>query len=76
VINFQHDPLTCAIALGWRDGVIIESLPLQLREQDGYLHTNIGTGSKLTRMVTGIDGGKFNQMWFDLVATLQYNITG
>ena len=24
IINFQHDPLTCAIALGWNDGVEIQ----------------------------------------------------
>ena len=23
IINFQHDPLACAIALGWSDGVEI-----------------------------------------------------
>ncbi len=30
IINFQHDPLACAIALGWRDGVEISELPLKL----------------------------------------------
>ncbi|HYU74171.1 MAG TPA: nucleoside hydrolase, partial [Ktedonobacteraceae bacterium] len=30
IINFQHDPLACAIALGWQEGVEIETVPLQL----------------------------------------------
>lgn len=29
IINFQHDPLTCAVALGWA-GVTVETLPLAL----------------------------------------------
>lgn len=76
IINFQHDPLACAIALGWRDGVVIESLPLVLRERDGWLHEIIERGGKMTRIVTRIDASKFNQFWFDLVTALQYNITG
>src|SRR5688572_11288435 len=30
IINFQHDPLACAIALGWNEGVEIEELGIVL----------------------------------------------
>src|SRR5262249_46833099 len=36
IINFQHDPLTCAVALGW-GGVTVEPLPLTLALEDGWL---------------------------------------
>jgi purine nucleosidase len=71
IINFQHDPLACAIALGWRDGVVIESLPLVLRKIDGWLHETVESGGKFTRIVTQIDGNRFNQFWFDLMTTPQ-----
>jgi hypothetical protein len=28
-INFQHDPLACAIALGWDEGVEVREIPLK-----------------------------------------------
>ena len=33
-INFQHDALACAIALGWNDGVEIREIPLELEVKD------------------------------------------
>jgi len=38
IISFLHDPLACAIALGWNEGVEIAELPLILEEKDGWLH--------------------------------------
>jgi inosine-uridine nucleoside N-ribohydrolase len=37
IINFQHDPLACAIALGWNEGVEIQEIPLVLEVIDGWL---------------------------------------
>jgi purine nucleosidase len=67
-INFQHDSLACAVALGWRDGVEITDLPLVLTEEDGWLVERIDTAKgKPTRVVTKIDPARFNQFWFDTV---------
>jgi len=41
IINFQHDPLACAVALGWNDGVDIAELPLLLEEKEGWLYEHI-----------------------------------
>ena len=63
IINFQHDALACAIALGWRDGVEIEELPLVVEEKDGWLHESIDPKGKPIRVVTKVDGARFNEFW-------------
>jgi purine nucleosidase len=68
IINFQHDPLACAIALGWHDGVEISELPLKLAVEDGWLVQRIADGGKPTRIVTRVNGAKFSQSWLDMVA--------
>ena len=67
IINFQHDPLACAIALGWREGVRIETLPLRIEEQDGWLVERIHPAGKPVKVVTAIDGDRFNQFWLRTV---------
>ena len=66
-INFQHDPLAVAIALGWRDGVQIETLPLQTEVQDGRLQQSVAATGRPPRVVTHIDGDRFNRFWLDMV---------
>ena len=65
IINFQHDPLACAIALGWDEGIEIKELPLILEEKDGLLTEFIHTSGKPTRIVTKVDGARFNKFWID-----------
>jgi purine nucleosidase len=63
IINFQHDPLACAIALGWNEGIEIEEIPLILEEKDDFLHERIHPTGKLVRVVTKVDGPRFNEFW-------------
>jgi inosine-uridine nucleoside N-ribohydrolase len=67
IINFLHDPLSCAIALGWREGIEMKKLPLILEEKDGWLHERIDSAGKPTRVVTKIDGTRFNEFWLDKI---------
>src|SRR5215208_1349258 len=67
IINFLHDPLACAIALGWSEGVKIEELPIILEEKDGWLHERIDPPGKRTRIVTRIDGPRFNEFWLEKI---------
>jgi purine nucleosidase len=67
IINFLHDPLACAIALGWSAGVEIEKVPLILEEKDGWLHERIDPLGKPIRVVTKIDGRRFNQFWLNKI---------
>src|SRR5881227_297549 len=68
VINFQHDSLACAIALGWNEGVEISEIPLTFEVKDGWLHEVVDDSGKLTRVVTRVDGDRFNQHWLSTVA--------
>ena len=67
MINFLHDPLACAIALGWNDRVEIEEPPLILEEKDRWLYERIDPSEKPVRIVTKIDGTRFNQFWLNKI---------
>jgi inosine-uridine nucleoside N-ribohydrolase len=67
IINFQHDPLACAIALGWNEGVEIEEIPLLLEEKDGWLYERIDPAGRPVRVVTKIDGPRFNDFWLEKI---------
>ena len=67
IINFQHDSLACAIALGWDDGVEMEEHPLLVEEQDGWLTERIAASGKPARIVTKVDGSRFNEFWLNQV---------
>lgn len=67
IINFQHDPLACAIALGWHEGVEIEAVPLKFEVRNGYLYEIPDSSGIATRIVTKVDGDTFNEYWRDLI---------
>lgn len=66
IINFQHDSLACAVALGW-NGAKIELLPLELEIRDGWLYEKVSESGKQTPVVIKIDRERFNQFWLDTV---------
>jgi hypothetical protein len=66
IINFQHDPLACAVALGW-DGVTVETLPLEPGIEAGQLRMRIAAGGQPIRVVTGVDREQFDTFWIDTV---------
>ncbi len=66
ILNFQHDPLACAVALGW-DGVKIEKVPLKYSVEDSWLREIIDQDGRLTKVVTKVDGKRFNQFWLETV---------
>jgi inosine-uridine nucleoside N-ribohydrolase len=67
IINFLHDPLACAIALGWNDEVEMEEVPLILEEKDGWLYERIDASGKPIRIVTKVDGIRFNEFWLNKI---------
>lgn len=69
LINFHHDPLACAIALGWRDGVVIEDFSLRLEVRDGWLHETPDPSGVPVRLVTEIDAAAFNAFWCEMVGS-------
>jgi purine nucleosidase len=68
-INFQHDPLACAIALGWKDGIEIEEIPVISEIRESWLHQREDPSGKPTRVVIRADGAKFAAFWLRLVTT-------
>ena len=62
-INFQHDPLACAIALDWYRGVEMEELPLRFDIDGGYLREIIDPAGRVTTVVTRVDGDAFSKFW-------------
>lgn len=67
ILNFQHDPLAVAVAAGW-DGVTVETLPLVLAEEDGWLHEAEAPGGRPTAVVTAIEGDRFDELWYQTVS--------
>lgn len=65
-VNFQHDPLACAVALGW-DGATIEEVALALGERDGWLFERPDPTGKHIRLVTRVDGPRFDEFWLQTV---------
>jgi inosine-uridine nucleoside N-ribohydrolase len=68
-INFLHDPLACAVALGW-GGVEVQEVSLKSEIADGWLRHTIHEGGKPTRVVTGVSGEKFSDFWLRTVARM------
>lgn len=68
-INFHHDPLACAIALGWNEGVQIETVSLKLELRESYLYETRDAAGITTRIVTAIDTGAFNRFWLKVMST-------
>lgn len=65
-VNFQHDPLACAVALGW-NGATIADVPLALEERDGWLHEWPDPAGRRLRLVTRVDGPRFDAHWLAIV---------
>jgi inosine-uridine nucleoside N-ribohydrolase len=68
IINFLHDPLACAIALGWSKGVEIREIPVKSEIIDGALHQTVDSSGKPTRVVTRVNGTEFSEFWLSTVA--------
>lgn len=66
-INFQHDALACAVAVGW-DGAVIQDVRLAAEVTDDWLCARETDAGRRHRLVTAIDAERFNALWLDLVS--------
>jgi len=66
LLNFHHDPLACATALGW-SGVSVESVELHPVMDGGVLRFDRRSGSRRCRIVTAVDGPAFAERWLAAV---------
>ena len=69
LVNYHHDPLACAVALGW-DGVTIEERRLTPVMEDGALRLVESPDGRPVRVVTEVDGPAFAERWLQAVESL------
>jgi purine nucleosidase len=68
LVNFQHDPLACAVAIGW-GGVTIERLPLALEAEGDWLRLRVDpAGGRRLPVVTAVERERFEPFWLETVA--------
>ena len=68
IINFLHDPLACAIALGWSNRVEIREIPVKSEIIEGSLYQTVDISGKPTRVVTSVNGSGFSEFWLSTIA--------
>lgn len=68
-INFHHDPLACAVALGWDEGAEVTELPLKYEVVEGFLLQRVEEGGRMTRVLTKVDGERFSRFWLEAVTS-------
>jgi inosine-uridine nucleoside N-ribohydrolase len=66
-LAFLHDPLAAAVALGWRDGVRLESRPVVSEVRDGLMRQRVQAGGRPTEVVVAVDGPAFARRWLEAV---------
>lgn len=70
LVNFHHDPLTCAVALGWPDAVV-ETMPLVPVIEDHVLHFERDEDGRPTKVAVDVDGESFAETWLEAVEAAQ-----
>jgi len=58
-----HDPLACAVALGWRDGVVMETIRVETTLTENGLRQRRSPSGIATTVVTGVDRDRFGEVW-------------
>ena len=66
LLNFQYDPLACAVAAGW-DGAEILDVPIQLSWEGSMLRMRERDGAPTLRIVTDVDAHRFEATWLETV---------
>lgn len=70
LLNFHHDPLACAVALGW-PGVRYEQLRLEPVLEDGGLRFARSDGGRMTTVAVQVDGTGFAERWLEAIEAAQ-----
>lgn len=66
LVNFHHDPVTCAVALGW-SGATVEQMPLLPVLENDILRFSPHEDGRLTKVTTDLDTAAFGNTWLDAV---------
>jgi purine nucleosidase len=66
LLNFQYDPVACALALGW-SGATTEDMPVKPVRKHGVLSFKPHPKGRSTRVVVDVDGSAFHETWLSSV---------
>lgn len=58
LVNFHHDPLTCAVALGW-PAAVVETMPLVPVVEDHVLRFERDEDGRPTKVAVDVEGESF-----------------
>jgi purine nucleosidase len=70
LVNFQYDPVACAVAVGWT-GAVIQGLRLQPVVEGEMLRFQPSENGRLMRVVVDLDGASFTETWLGAVELAQ-----
>jgi hypothetical protein len=70
LLNFQYDPVACAVAAGW-SGATLEELRLTPVTDESVLRFEEHPTGRPTRVVTDIDAEAFREVWLASVEATQ-----
>ncbi|HET8682246.1 MAG TPA: nucleoside hydrolase [Micromonosporaceae bacterium] len=71
LLNFQYDPVACAVAAGW-PGAVVEEMRLQPVLDAGVLRFQPSAQGRPVRVVTDIDAAGFTESWLAAVEAAQH----
>jgi purine nucleosidase len=70
LLNFQYDPVACAVALGW-SGAVVEEMRLRPVLEAGVLRFEPDREGRPARVVVDVDGVAFAETWLAAVEAAQ-----
>src|SRR5262249_34537654 len=70
LLNFQYDPLACAVAAGW-SGAVVQEMRLTTVLDGQVLRFQPDLEGRPTRVVVEADGVSFGQVWLSAVQAAQ-----
>jgi purine nucleosidase len=66
LLNFQYDPVACAVALGW-SGAAVADMRMRPVRRDGVLFFEPHPEGRPTRVLLDVDGVAFRETWMSAV---------
>ncbi len=66
LLNFQYDPVACAVALGW-PGATVEDMTLRTSMDGDLLRFEPDPAGRPARVLTDVDGVRFGETWLAAV---------
>ncbi len=70
LLNFQYDPVACAIAVGW-SGAVLEEMTLRCRMDDKLLRLEGRSEGRAVRVLVDFDAEAFHEAWFGAIEAAQ-----